>query len=206
MPKVTLKNENKIIKAVREEIVIDPMISVARLRENLKERGITTYNGNAIDPMYLGRLVRKISRRAAKEADNAKIGNRLAKTRERFSVMIERLLKIAFWKPEYIHEGIWPPQTNEIVKALDTVQKMDLALLQAEMDSGLYKRHLGTIDIEIARKQPIPDNAREAAWKTFKNWGIVPQEAETPKIQNGEKQRITTENKQSLAVIEQPAG
>jgi len=201
MPKITLRNENEIIKAVREEIVMDPMISVSRLRKNLKERGITTYNGNSIDPVYLARIVRKIARRAMQEADNTKIEHRLSKTRERFSVMIDRLMKIAFWRPEYIKDGIWPPQTKDIVRALDTVQKMDLALLQAEMDAGIFERRLGTLDIEVARKQSIPENAREVAWRTFQNWGIVPQEAEMPKIQNGEKQHNQSEQCRELAII-----
>jgi len=185
MPKINLRNENEIIRAVREEIVVNPMISVSGLRQNLKERGIMTYNGNPIDPSYLGRLVRKIGRRAMKEADNIKIERRLSKTRERFSVMIDRLMKIAFWKPEYIKDGVFPPQTKDIVRALDTIQKMDLALLQAEMDAGIYKRHLGTLDVEAVRRQPIPNDVREAAWRVFKNYGIIEENGKLPKIENG---------------------
>lgn len=135
MPKITLKNENEIVRAIREEIVVNPMISVSRLRYNLKDRGISGYNGNLLDPVYLGRLVRKIQKRAMSEAERTRIEDRLTNTRERFGVIIDRLMKIAFWKPEYIKEGVWPPDTKEIVKALDTIQKMDLALLQAEMDA-----------------------------------------------------------------------
>lgn len=205
MPKVTLRNENEIIRAVREEIVVNPMISISRLRQNLKDRGIMTFNGNPIDPMYLGRLVRKISRKIVRESDQVRIGERLNNTRERFRVMIDRLMKIAFWKAEYIRDGIWPPDNKDIVKALDTIQKMDLALLQAEMDAGVFERHLGSLDVEIARKMPIPDDKREAVWAVFKNFGMIPKN-DNPQIKDGGKQHNTIEQPcRSLMVIKQSA-
>jgi|GEM_PF-1501164 len=206
MPKVTLRNENEIVRAVREEIVINPMISISRLRFNLKDRGIMTFNGNPIDPMYLGRLVRKISRKIAKESDQVQITERLNETRERFRVMTDRLMKIAYWRPEYIRDGIWPPETKDIVKALDTIQKMDLSLLQAEMDAGIYERHLGSLDVEVARRRPIPDDKREAVWQVFKNFGMIPSDAMAPTENGGQKQHNTIEQPcRALMVIEQPA-
>lgn len=204
MPKVTLRNENEIIRAVREEIVVNPMISISRLRQNLKDRGIMTFNGNPIDPMYLGRLVRKISRKIVRESDQVRIGERLNNTRERFRVMIDRLMKIAFWKAEYIRDGIWPPDNKDIVKALDTIQKMDLALLQAEMDAGVFERHLGSLDVEIARKMPIPDDKREAVWAVFKNFGMIPK-GDNPQIKDGGKNNTIEQPCRAIMVIEQPA-
>ena len=205
MPKITLRNENEIIRAVREEIVVNPMISVSLLRQNLKERGIMTFNGNPIDPVYLGRLVRKIQRKAMSESDRARISDRLNNTRERFSVMTDRLMKIAFWKPEYIKDGIWPPQTKDIVKALDTIQRMDLALLQAEMDSGVFERHLGSLDVNIARKRPIPDDKRDAIWQVFQNFGMIPKD-DKPKIENGgKKDNSIGQPGRALMVVQQPA-
>lgn len=205
MPKITLRKENELMRAVREEIVVNPMISLLHLQRNLQQRGFTAYSGNPLDAIYLSKLIRKLNRQSIQEADNVQIGERLSKTRERFSVMIDRLMKIAYWKPEYIRDGIWPPETKDIVKALDTIQKMDLSLLQAEMDSGIYERHLGKLDIEVARKQPIPENIRTAAWQVFKNWGIVPPEAEMPKMENGGNQQQPAGNQpaKSIMVIEQ---
>lgn len=204
MPKVTLRNENEIIRAVREEIVVNPMISISRLRQNLKDRGIMTFNGNPIDPMYLGRLVRKISRKIVRESDQVRIGERLNNTRERFRVMIDRLMKIAFWKAEYIRDGIWPPDNKDIVKALDTIQKMDLALLQAEMDAGVFERHLGSLDVEIARRRPIPDDKREAVWQVFQNFGMIPK-GDNPQIKDGGKNNTIEQPCRAIMVIEQPA-
>jgi hypothetical protein len=202
MPKITLRKENEILRAVREEVVINPMISLRRLQANLKQRGFVTYSGNPIEDQYLKKLIRKLNREAFAESDRQEIGERLANTRQRFSTMIEKLLKIAFWRIDYIREGFYIPEYRDQIKAMDSIAKMDLALLQAEMDAGIFERHLGKLDIEIARKQPIPDDRRDVIYQVFKNWGLIPKDA-PQKNDTGNK---TTEPCRTLMVIQQPGG
>ncbi len=203
MPKVDLRKENEILKAVREEIIANPMISLRRLQISLKERGFVTYSGNVIEDQYLKKLVRKVSRQAVAQSDQQEIGQRLSQTRQRFEVMMEKLYKIAFWRIDFIKEGYYMPEYKDQIKAMDSIAKMDLALLQAEMDAGVFQRHLGKIDIEVARRQPIPDSVRVSAWTVFKNWGIVPPEAEMPKLENGGNQPIDNQPSKPVIVAQQ---
>jgi hypothetical protein len=204
MPKITLRKENELMRALREEIVVNPMISLLHLQRNLQQRGFTAYSGNPLDAIYLSKLIRKLNRQSIQESDNVQIGERLGKTRERFSVIIDRLMKIAFWKPEYLREGIWAPESKDIVKALDTIQKMDLSFLQAELDCGIYERHLGKLDINVARKQPIPDDKRAEIWVTLQNWGMILKD-DNPQIKNDNQRNAIEQPCRALMVIEQPA-
>lgn len=185
---------------------MDPMISLLRLQHRLKDRGFVTYKNNPIEENYLKKLIHKLNRQSQVECDQTEISERLGKTRERFALMIEKLFKIAFWREEYLHEGYLIPKYQDQIKAMSAIAKMDLALLQAEMDAGVFERHLGTLDIDVARRKPIPENLRENAWKVFKNWGLVPRTAEMPKLENGsDKQQLNNAIEPAAADTERAA-
>lgn len=67
----------------------------------------------------------------------------------------------------------------------------------------------GDLDIEVARKQAIPDNVRDAAWIALKSWGIIPEDEELPKIETENGKNIQQPKPEpecrSLAVIQQSA-
>jgi len=67
----------------------------------------------------------------------------------------------------------------------------------------------GDVDVEVARKQAIPDNVRDAAWIALKSWGIIPEDEELPKIETENGKNIQQPKPEpecrSIAVIQQSA-
>ena len=172
MPRIDESKESDIKTAIRTAIAMEPMISSYRLQEVLREHGYRSSQGGLIDRHYVLKLVRKIRGEAIRDLSEEKIGERLAGVRERFNVAFERLFKIAFWKWDYLTEGLGQPSVGEQTYALSTILKMDLALLAAEMDAGLYKRTLGLVEHEI-RNAPLSDEQKETIRTAFERWGML---------------------------------
>jgi hypothetical protein len=178
----TPEAEHQLKLAIRDIVARNPLVSVAALQRDLAERGFKTNQGNTLDWYYVAKVVRKLNREKALAVDAQKIGERLAITKERYRVIIEKLWKIIDWKPEYAADGILLPETGEIIRAADTIIKMDLAILKAEMDAGIFDRKLGTVDLNVYRALPLdPDKAAKIA-EAFQRWGIdltLPQRPKT---------------------------
>src|SRR5467141_3608050 len=115
--KKTAEQEVQIKHAVRDLIVRNPLISGHQLCRDVAAKGFMTANGNPLGWYYVAKLVRKLNREKALAVDLQKIGERLAITKERYSVIIEKLWKIIDWRPEYAAEGILMPETGEIIRA-----------------------------------------------------------------------------------------
>ena len=159
--------------AVRDILARDPLTSVQKLQRDLKHRGFQTAAGNTLDWHYVAKIVRKLGREAAFAVDQQKIEERLAITKERYRLMVERLWPIIDYKWEYLEQfGLYPPKTDEIIKAVNTLMKLDLAILKAEMDAGILERKLGAVDVDVHRAQPIDPEQADAIVTAFKNWGI----------------------------------
>ncbi len=174
--------ESEIKREIRMAIAQDPLISVRRLQKRLMERGIVTARGGKLDDMYLLKLVKRINAEQAKDVDEAKIADRMAKTQQRFDLVLQRLFKIAFWEWDFLKDGIPMPSPGEQIYALATIGKMDIALLQAEMDAGIYKRKLGVLEVE-RRNSPLSPERKRAIITAMTGWGIIPKE-ETKELNN----------------------
>jgi len=170
--KKTAEAEVQLKLAIRDLVVRNPLISVHQLRRDLADRGFKTAQGNPLDWYYVAKVVRKLNREKALAVDEQKIGERLAITKERYRVIIEKLWRIIDYKVEYAAEGIFPPETSEIIRAADTIIKLDLAILKAEMDAGIFERKVGTVDVNVYRALPLdPEKATQIA-QAFARWGI----------------------------------
>jgi hypothetical protein len=63
--------------------------------------------------------------------------------------MREELLKIVYWKPKDAAADIPRPAAKDRVEAAKSVVMLDLALLNAEIANGLYKKDIQTLTKEI---------------------------------------------------------
>jgi hypothetical protein len=171
--KKTAEQEVQLKLAVRDIIVRNPLISGHQLCRDLATKGFRTANGNPLDWYYVAKLVRKLNREKALAVDTQKIGERLAITKERYRVIIEKLWRIIDYKWEYLElYQEYPPKTDEVLKAANTIIKLDLAILKAEMDAGIFERKIGTVDINVYRSVPLdPEKAARIA-EAFERWGI----------------------------------
>jgi hypothetical protein len=190
MPRVPSTKENELKRAIRDEVIIDPLISLRRLQKSLYNRGFKTASDTPLDLDFISGLAKKIYREARAESDDSIIEERMTATRERFRMATERLFKIAFWNIEYLKEGIMMPKITEQIAAINALTRIDLALLQAEMDAGMFKRHLGTLELE-QRSKPLDPEYRNLVMNALKAWGVKPPQS---LIQDGNSNNITQQH------------
>jgi len=71
-----------------------------------------------------------------------------------------------------MNEGILMPETSEIIRAADIIIKLDLAILKAEMDAGIFERKIGTVDLNVYRAAPLEPETAAKISEVFQRWGI----------------------------------
>lgn len=167
------EQEHKLKLAIRDAIARNPLISVLQLQNALYKSGFHTAEGNPLNWHYLAKLVRKLNREKALAVDTQKIQERLAITKESYRLIVQNLWRIIDWQPEYVElYHIWPPKNDERIKAANTLIKLDLAILKAEMDAGIFERKLGEVDINLHRAVPLPPETTLKIAEAFTRWGI----------------------------------
>ena len=62
------------------------------------------------------------------------------------------------------------PENDEIIRAVNTIVKLDLAILKAEMNAGMFERHLGTMDVNVYRSAPLDAEKSALIVQAFKRW------------------------------------
>jgi len=164
--------EEKIKRAIRDVISFDPLISVDRLRNALFDRGFKTFDNNPLKWEYIAKLRDKIHRQTIEEVDRKKLIERITEFKEKNRLVFDRLVRIAFYTDDLKKEGISPPSFKDQISALNSIVKLDLAIFGAELDAGIFKRHIGKIEIE-KRFIPLPDDQRMAIMEALQNYGFI---------------------------------
>ncbi len=167
--------EEKIKRAIRDILVVDPLISIAKLQDALFEKGYRSANATVLDWRYVQKLRQKVHRATVERADRTKVNERLSQMQEKNRLMMERLMRIVYYSDEMKKEGFTPPTIREQINAINSIVRLDVLVFNSELDGGLFERHLGTIEIE-QRSRPLPPELKAVMLKAFVNWGIVPKE------------------------------
>lgn len=167
--------EDKLKRAIRDAIVIDPLISVQRLQDALFEKGFRTSSNGALDWHYVAKMRDKVHRQSVENVDHQRVNERVAEMKERYRLVFERLIRIAFYSDELKKEGVQPPSFRDQISALREISRLDVAIFGAELDAGIFERHIGTLEIE-KRNKPLPPELKAQMLKAFTNWGIIPKE------------------------------
>jgi hypothetical protein len=167
MPEV----EAQIRRIIRDERAKDPLITILALQKVLEEK---------FDRGFARKYVAKLSAKVAKEVmvdiDRTKIETRLNQTREQFRIMRDRLMQIIYWKPDpkLAAHGIRQkqPYDEDVIAAVKTVATMELALMNAEVQAGIYRT------LPEAREHHdtplLPTETRTNVIQAFKRWGFLP--------------------------------
>lgn len=171
--KILQPQEEKMKLAIRDSIAIDPLISVSRLQDVLFNKGFKSANNQVLTWHYIAKLVRKINREAAERADRTKVTERLSQSKERYRLVFDRLMRIAFYTEDLKKEGMPPPSYRDQISALNAIVRLDIAILNAEMDAGIFERHLGTLEVD-KRNKPIPKELKDRIRQAMINWGMMP--------------------------------
>ena len=167
--------EEKIKRAIRDILVVDPLISITKLQDALFEKGYKSANAKVLDWRYIQKLKSKVHRGTVEQTDRTKVSERVAEMKERYRLMVERLMRIIYYNDEMKKEGFSPPSIREQINAINALVRLDVMIFNSELDAGLFERHLGTLEIE-QRNRPIPPELKAVMLKAFVNWGIVPKE------------------------------
>lgn len=160
--------QDALKREIRDARALDPLISTEGLVETLNKR----FN-RSFDWRYVKKLAEKVERHMLVEIDRAKIDERLAFTRENYRMMRTELMKIVYWAAENAPEGTRPPRAQDRIEAAKNVVMMDLALLQAEVLNGIYKRPVEEIAKTFAY-EPVPGEIRTVIIASWARGGLLP--------------------------------
>ena len=178
--------EEKIRRAIRDIVAIDPLISNIRLSDALFDRGFRTANNSSLDREYIARLRDKIHKRAVHDADNQLLTPRILEFKEKSRLVFDRLVRIAFYTDDLKKEGTKAPTYMEQIVALNSIVKLDLAVFNAELGAKMFEKHIEIIENE-RRFMPLPDELKTQMMQAFVNWGLIP-----PEEKHDENTNVTT--------------
>jgi hypothetical protein len=205
MPKLPPTKETEIKTAIRDAIVLDPLISIRRLQKILSEKGLRTASGGDLDKDYINRLVRKITRESAEQVNRSEVAPRIAEIKERFRLLYDRLIRIAFFDYTKIEPGMPIPKHKDQIAAINTIIKWDIAILQAEMDAGIFERQLGTLEVE-KRSRPIDPEKKANIFSALERWGFIEANAVVvkPNIADGNLLQNTNQHIDQSGLVASP--
>ena len=193
--------EEKIRRAIRDIVVVDPLVSHKRLCEILFDRGFKTAANTPLDRHYVARLQQKLHKQAVYEADNQKLSPRIVEFKEKNRLVFDRLVRIAFYSDDLKKETSTPPSFKDQIAALVAIVRLDIMIFNAEMDAGVFERHIGTLEIE-KRSRPLPPELKAQIMRAFMNWGIIPREQIEETTNNATINNEHTDGSSSAAVVE----
>ena len=165
--------EEEIRRVVRDGRAKDPLIRVAGLKGVLEERFKRGFSHQ-----YVSKIADKVAREGLMEADRTQIEQRMQFTRENYRMMRERLLKIIYWAPDpEIPIQLQKASYNEdVIEAATKLVMLDLALLKAEIETGMYKKPVTELAKEI-HYEPLPPEVRAIVIAAWQRGGLLPRAA-----------------------------
>jgi hypothetical protein len=171
--------EEEIRRTVRDARAKDPLISVSGLKGVLE-----SHFHRGFSHQYVSKIADKVMREALVQLDRTKIQQRMNFTRENYRMMRERLLKIVYWQaPEPADDSdhakleahkVRPPYDEDVIEAAKTLVMMDLALLRAEIETGMYRDEQEAA--ATLRYAPMPPDRRQVVIGALIAWGMLPKE------------------------------
>jgi hypothetical protein len=163
--------EEKIRHSIRDELAKKPTITMTGLKEQLERE-----YGRDFHHTYIRKLVGKVRNHLSYEIDHAKIEPRLAFSRENYRLMREELLKIVYWKPGDNEgaNGIARPAAKDRVEAAKSVVMLDLAVLNAEIANGIYRKSPEELAKSTIHYEPLAPEVREVIIAAWMRGGMLP--------------------------------
>lgn len=174
------QQEEKIKRAIRDAVAVDPLLSVDRLRDALFDKGFKTATNNPLDWEYVARLRKKIHRTAVETVRRQDVAERINEFKEKNRLVFDRLMRIAYYTDDLKKDGLPPPSYKDQIAALTAIVRLESMVFNAEFDAGIFERHIGTLEVE-KRFKPLPPDLKMQMMIAFRNWGIIPPE----EIDNG---------------------
>lgn len=168
MGAVTRTYEDKIKRAIRDALAVDPLLTLSALVEHLNEKF-----EHSFDPRYIKRLSSKVLGHMRADLDRTGIEKRINSLKETHRIAREALLRIILWQPNpdspVAQRG---PSAQAVAEAAKNIVMLDIAVLNAEVANGLYKN---LNEAAATLKYPtLPEEQRGSIVSTFQKWNILP--------------------------------
>ena len=156
--------EERIRRIIRDSVTLDPLISLRQVQDVLKRKGIQVGSLH-----YIAKLRKKVHGEALAEVDHAKINAEISSVREEYRMAIAELKKIAYWTADPTNP-MMPPAYKDKIAAFRQIATMKKALLEMQMDAGVYKRQLGVVE----HRHTLPAEHFALVIKAMQAWGLTP--------------------------------
>jgi hypothetical protein len=169
--KILPQQEAYIRGAIRDELALNPLVTIRQLQRNIR---LGRERDRIISDKYLMKLLHKVRREIVFHSDRKRVSARLTEISERCATMQKQLLLIAYWQPEYLpHNGIKAPRLSDRINAIRTITQLDLMLLRAELDVGMYEDRRASLE-EMLRQGLLPQELHEQVVGVFRTWKLQP--------------------------------
>lgn len=151
-------------------MAIDPLMTQSALLEFLKRRFNHTF-----DHRYIRKLCNKILTQERIEADRTKLEERLVSIRQTHRIARQKLMQILYWDDNPI-PGLKTPLPMDVAEAAKNLVMLDIAVLNAEVANGKYKKPIDALVKEF-QYDPLPDDVRTVVIAAWTRGGLLPQAA-----------------------------
>lgn len=166
-----------VYKAVRDILAVEPLITFKKLSDTLQRRGLFS-TGKNFDYSYLKKIINRINGELMRRIEYTPASARIVEIKERHRLVIDRLIRIGFCSKElYENNPSDKPTYDQQIRALELLVKLDLAVLSAEMDAGIFKRQLGEVNVNVI---PIEQAKKQRIIEVLSTWGVI----EKPAVDN----------------------
>lgn len=158
MPTMSKEKQQYHRERIRAILIVRPKASITEVKQVLEESAEAPL---ALDRDYISAQMKKIISERTTRLSLANRNQRVAFVQD---------------KKERIDAMLWSEATNtensgrERIMALALLFKNELEMLQAEMDAGVFERHLGVIRREVA---PLSPEQKTRILEAMIKWGII---------------------------------
>ena len=169
--KILPEQEEWLRKNIRDALALNPLVTVRGIQQHIKIQTDRT-----ISDKYVMKLLFKVRREVIIQSDRTALRARLVEVKERCRMMTEQLNRIIYWPvpwsentSTYISSPLSKPSATERIAAVKTIAQIEIALMKAELDIGLFEDRRSAIE-EMLREGLLPPELHEEIILIFRRW------------------------------------
>jgi hypothetical protein len=124
--------EDALKTVIRDELALNPLASVQKVRMKLYLSGMHSVNNGTLDWHYVAKLMKKVRTENLVKLAPENRTEKLVALKERYRVLTEKLLDIVEGKPIVNLGGVVMPTQRDRIAAANSILKWDTAMLFVE--------------------------------------------------------------------------
>jgi hypothetical protein len=152
--------EDALKTVIRDELALNPLASVQRVRMTLYMSGMHSATNGTLDWHYISKLMKKVRTENLVKLAPENRTEKLVALKERHRILTEKLLDIVEGKPIVNLAGVVMPTQRDRISAANTILKWDMAMLFAEAQINMIDK-TQTIEKKHTRAVIMTDTISE---------------------------------------------